>query len=82
MTTKFIGVKEFRQNIAPLYKKAIKDNVRYIILSRNKPIFDIRPLSEEDSTLEKLAFDIGEARQDSKKKKVYTSDQVRKILGV
>ena len=82
MTTKFIGVKEFRQNIAPLYKQAIKKKIRFIILNRNKPIFDIRPLSKEDATLEKLAFDIQEAREDVKKRKVYTSKQARKFLNI
>ena len=80
MTTKFIGVKEFRQNIAPLYKQAMKKNIRFIVINRNKPIFDIRPLSEDDATLESLAFQIQEARDDVKKKKTYTSKQARKLL--
>lgn len=82
MTTKFIGVKEFRQSIAPLYKQALKKNIRFIVLNHNKPIFDIRPLSEEDATLEKLVFDIQQARQDVKKGKLYTSKQVRELLKI
>lgn len=82
MKTKFIGVKEFRQNIAPLYEKAIKNKWRFIVLNRNKPIFDIRPLSENDATLENLALAIQDARDDIKKNKTYTSKQVRKLLSL
>ena len=51
MTTKFIGVKEFRQNIAKIAKNSKKNNQRIVILNRNTPILEVRPLSNKDFTL-------------------------------
>ncbi len=82
MVTKFIGVKEFRQNIADYHKQATRNGWRFIILSRNKPIFDVRPLNEKDVTLEKLAMDVALARADYSAGNVYTPSQARKILGL
>jgi antitoxin (DNA-binding transcriptional repressor) of toxin-antitoxin stability system len=80
MITKLIGIKEFRQNMASLYKKAQKDNLRYIILNHNKPIFKVEPLSAKDATIEKLAYDIEKARDEVKKGKVYDFEKVCKEL--
>ena len=82
MITKLIGVREFRQNIASLYEKANKNNWRFIVLNRNVPIFKVEPLSKKDATLEKLAMDIAEAREDVKKGRVYTAEQIRRDLGL
>ena len=80
MITKLIGVREFRQNIAELHKKAKKNNWRFIILNRNKPIFKIEPLNDKESTVEKLAYDIEEARKEVKKGRVYDFEEVCKDL--
>ena len=79
MTTKLIGVREFRQNMATLYAKAKKNNWRYIILNRNQPIFKVEPLSKKDAIIEKLAQEIEEAREDVKKGRVYDFEKVCKI---
>jgi hypothetical protein len=80
MVTKLIGIKEFRQNISTLYKKAQKNNWCFIVLNRNKPIFRVEPLSEKDVILEELARDIDEARDDVKHGRVYTAEQIRNEL--
>lgn len=80
MTTKFLGVREFRQNMATLYKKAQKNKLRYIILSNNKPIFKVEPINQKEFSLEQLAEDIKQARQDVKKGKVYDFEKVCKEL--
>ncbi len=82
MTTKIIGIREFRQNMATLYKKAQKNNLRYIVLNRNKPMFKVEPLSEKETVLEKLTADIAEAREDIKKGRVYHFEEVCKELGI
>ena len=80
MITKLIGVREFRQNMATLYTKARKNNLRYIILNRNQPIFRVEPLSKKDAIIEKLAQEIEEAREDVKKGRIYTAEQIRRDL--
>lgn len=82
MTTKLIGVKEFRQNIATLFKQATKNNWRFVILNRNQPIFRVEPLSKKDAIVEKLAMDIAEAREDAKKGRLYDFEDVCKELGL
>ena len=82
MVTKLIGIKEFRQNISTLYKKAQKNNWCFIVLNRNKPIFRVEPLSEKDVVLEELARDIAEARDDVKKGRVYDFEEVAKEVGL
>lgn len=82
MTTKLIGVKEFRQNIATLFKQATKNNWRFVILNRNQPIFRVEPISKKDAIVEKLAMDIAEAREDVKKGRLYDFEDVCKELGL
>lgn len=82
MTTKLIGVREFRQNMTTLYKKAIKNNLHYIVLNRNKPVFKIEPLSEKDFVIEMLAKEIEEARKEVKKGKVYDFEEICKEIGL
>ncbi len=82
MTTKFIGVREFRQNISALYEKANKNNWRFIVLNRNQPIFKVEPLNSKNATLEKIMADIKEAREDIKKGRLYTAKQIRHDLNL
>lgn len=82
MKTKLIGIKDFRQNIARYYAQAKKYGWRYIILSRNKPIWEVKPLSDKEAVLEKLAADIEEARQDVKAGRVYPLEDALQSLGL
>ena len=82
MTTKLIGVREFRQNMTALYEKAIKNKLRYIVLNRNKPVFKIEPLNKKDFIIEKLAEDIKEARAEVKNGNIYDFEKVCKELGL
>lgn len=82
MTTKTIGVREFRQNMTSYYKKALKNDWRYVVVSRNTPIYEVRPISPKVNSLEKLYKDIAEARADYKAGRVYTLEQTRKHFGL
>ncbi len=82
MTTKFVGIREFRQNITGLYKKAQKEGIRYIVLNKNKPFFEVRPLSEKDSSLERLLAITTEAHGDVRAGRVYSLENLEKELGI
>ncbi len=82
MTTKFIGVREFRQSLSTLYKKAQKNDTRYIILNKNTPVFEVRPLNNKDATLEQLLATSTEARADAKAGRVYKLENIEKELGI
>ncbi|MBI4272981.1 hypothetical protein HY621_03965 [Candidatus Uhrbacteria bacterium] len=82
MQTHFVGLKEFRQNISTLTKKARSKNLRYIILLKNEPVLDVRPLSKRESTLEELAHTVARARKQVKEGKVHTMEEVKKYLNL
>jgi prevent-host-death family protein len=75
MTTKLIGIKEFRQNISSYVRKAQKGKTRIIVTSRNIPLFEIKPFSED---IELLSFfnEIMKGKEDVKKGRVHTQEEV------
>lgn len=75
MTTKIIGIKEFRSNIADYAKKARKGDVRYVVMNRNNPLFEIKPFAENDG-LEEIFSDILQAKDDIEKGRVYSQDDI------
>ena len=82
MTTKMIGVKEFRQNMAQFSEEARRKNQRLIILKKNKPIFELKPFSEEESALEKLIIDVRDGLDDMANGRVYSHDDMKSLFGL
>lgn len=82
MNTKFVGTKQLRQNMAKIANEAQKKNERIIVLRKNKPLFELRPLSDEDSLVESFRRDIEMAREQVKKGEVYSQSDVLKSLGL
>lgn len=80
MITRFVGIKEFRQNMATISEEAHKRKQRLIIMRKNKAIFELRPLSHKASVMENLLAALAEADADIKAGRVYTADQVKKML--
>ena len=82
MITRFIGLKELRREIGGVADRARLRHERYIVLRKNEPIFELRPLSKTDATLEALTRDIAEAEADVKAGRVYSAKDVEKMLGL
>ncbi|MBI1961096.1 MAG: hypothetical protein HYS45_00150 [Parcubacteria group bacterium] len=82
MTTSVIGIKEFRQNITALSKKARKNKTRYIVMRHSTPVFEVTPISEDRLVFEKLARDVAAAREEARQGKLYTTEEVLKYLGL
>lgn len=82
MTIQFVGLKEFRQNLAHYTKKAKQKNTRYIVLRKNVPVLEIRAIDEKDFLLEKLSDEINLARKDVKKGNIRTQQDILKEFGV
>jgi antitoxin (DNA-binding transcriptional repressor) of toxin-antitoxin stability system len=82
MTTKFIGVKDLRQNMAKITKDALKKNERIVVLRNTQPIFELRPISSEDIYKESFIKDIKEAISDKKAGRVKSQAQVEKMFGL
>lgn len=75
MDTKFVGIKEFRQNISEYVRKARKANTRFVVVNHNKPLFEMMPF-DEDETLDSLFSDVLKAKKDVAEGKVYTQEQI------
>lgn len=81
MTTKFIGIKDFRRNLSSYAKTAKIKNIRIIILKKNIPILEIKAIDEKDFVLEKLTKEIKEARKQVKKGLTHTQEELMKEFG-
>jgi antitoxin (DNA-binding transcriptional repressor) of toxin-antitoxin stability system len=75
MTTKTIGIKEFRAHISDFIAKAQKGNVRYIVMNRNSPLFEIKPF-KKGATIDSLVEEIIEAQKDIKKGRLHSQEDV------
>jgi flagellar motility protein MotE (MotC chaperone) len=82
MTTKFIGIKEFRRNMAKLSKEARQKNVCFIVMNHSVPVMKVTPVNDREAALEQLAQDIAEARAQYKRGEWHTTDELEKLLGL
>ncbi|MEK7655758.1 MAG: hypothetical protein AAB386_03720 [Patescibacteria group bacterium] len=82
MVTKFIGLKELRQNMAGITREATKKRHRVIVLKKNSPLFELRPLSGADTILWTFQRELEEARESARKGDTYSTKEVRKMLGL
>jgi len=82
MTTKIIGIKNFRENITKMWKEAIKKDIRYIVMNHSQPILTVTPIKESELIMENFANDIAIARKQVKEGHVYSQDEVYKKLGL
>lgn len=81
MNTKFIGVKDFRQNISDYAKRAQKSDTRYIVMNRNKPLFEIKAFAE-DEYLDSFISDVLKAEADVAAGRVISHNELIKKLGL
>lgn len=82
MITKFIGLKQFRQNLAECTKQVQLKKVRFIVLKKNTPAFEVNAVDEKKVFYEKLAADIEAAREDVRQGRVYSQEQIMKEFGL
>jgi antitoxin (DNA-binding transcriptional repressor) of toxin-antitoxin stability system len=81
MNTKFIGVKDFRQNMSDYAKRARKGDSRYIVMNRNKPLFEIKAFAD-DEYLDSFVADIARAEADVAAGRVISHEALVKKLGL
>ena len=82
MTTKFIGLKQFRQNLADCAKQVKEKKVRFIVLKKNIPAFEVNAVDEKKVFYEKLEAEIQAAEADIKAGRVYTQEYILKKFGL
>jgi hypothetical protein len=79
MNTMFIGIKDFRQNMAMYAKKAQKRTTRFVVMNRNVPLFEVTPF-DEDATLENVFDKVIAAKAEVAAGKFYTHAEVKASL--
>lgn len=75
-------MKEFRQNLATYTKNSRLKNIRYIILKKNVPVLEVKPVDEKIIAKEKLKQELIAAYESYKSGEYYTSEEVAKELGL
>ena len=81
MNTKFIGIKDFRQNISRYAKQAKRGKTRVVITKHDDPIFELKPIAEEEYSDEVVARVLA-AEADVAKGNYYTQEEVMEELGL
>ncbi len=84
MTTKFIGIKEFRQNMSKLSKQK---KVCFIVMHHSVPMWKVEPLEDEDDLIDELILrkydkEIRKGLKQVKAGKTLGSEEVRRHLGL
>jgi hypothetical protein len=82
MTTKFIGMKEFRQNMSQYTIQANKEKIRFIVLRKNVPVLEITPIDEKEYVYKKLSKELEESEKQIKEGKSYTQEEVMSEFGL
>lgn len=82
MTTKIIGIKEYRQNITTLWKEAREKNIRYIVMYHAQPVFEVTPLQKEDELISLLREEIKTAREQAKNGETVSHEALMKEFGI
>ena len=69
MTTRFVGMKEFRQNMAAFAERAQRNREHLVVLRKNEPLFELRPFPKKIMTVEQLLAIVEKGRQEIKEGK-------------
>ena len=68
--------------MAKITKEAQKKNQRLIVLRKNEPIFELRPLSKDEVIDEELAFSIERGLADMRVGRTRSHEEVKKRFGL
>lgn len=79
MTTRVIGIKEFRQNLTKL---ARQKSTRFIVMHHSVPVLKVEPIDEDELILEKYTDQIEQGLKEMREGKLFTSEEVRQHLNL
>ena len=82
MTTKFVGMKDFRQNMSQYTAQANSKKIKFIVLKKNVPVLEINPIDEKDYAYSKLSKELEESEKQIKEGKNYTQEEVMMEFGL
>ncbi len=83
MTTRIIGIREFRQNMSKLSRDARKNKkpVCFIVMNHSVPVFEVKPIVDEDGLenrliMEKYCKELEESLAQAERGDVVSLDEV------
>lgn len=82
MTTKFVGMKDFRQNMSKYAIQANKENVKFIVLKKNTPVLEINPIDQKEFAYVRLSKELDESEKQVKNGESFTQEEVMKEFGL
>lgn len=82
MNTKFVGMKDFRQNMSQYTKEAKIKNIRIIVLNKNVPVLEVNPINEKEYAYLKLSEELNRSEKQIKQGKSYSQEEVMKEFGL
>jgi len=82
MTTKFVGMKDFRQNMSKYTKESNQKGIKLIVLKKNVPVLEINPINEKEYAYIKLSKELEESEKQIKDGKFYTQEEAMKEFGL
>ncbi|MFH1047543.1 MAG: hypothetical protein V1738_04530 [Patescibacteria group bacterium] len=82
MNVQFVGMKEFRQNMATIADRAHKKKQHIIIMRKNKPVFELRPIEPTTEGYAEFLLSLQAARGEIANGKAYSSKKVEDMLGL
>ncbi len=55
MRTEFISLQECRKSMSSLWKKANKENIKYIVMVHSNPVLEITPIRQHEMQVETIS---------------------------
>lgn len=55
MSIRYIGIKEFRQNMSKLAKEIKRKNIWLIVMNHSTPMWIVKPIHDETKMLKEIA---------------------------
>ena len=80
MKTQFVGLKEFRQNLAHYVEEAQEKKTSFIIMKKNTPVLHVQAIDPEEYEISVIKKELQEAKDEIDKGNYYTHDEVLKTL--
>jgi len=82
MKTKFVGMKDFRQNMSQYTKEANLKNIRIIVLNKNVPVLEVNPIDEKEYAYMKLSKELKESELQIAEGKSSSQEEVMEEFGL
>lgn len=79
-STRIVGVREFRTNMAKICTEARKKKQRVVLVKNNIPMWEMYPADEEGILTDEVMKSIDKSLKEVRAGKFYTQEQVEEMI--